>query len=77
MAILAVAGAASAYLTRPIQPAAFTYAIGAIVQVAAAYGLNISDPTLSMLNALVIPALALITRGQVTPAADPRPIGEG
>lgn len=67
VAILAVAGAITAYAVRPISPVAFTYAIGAIVQLGAAYGLNINDPTLSMLNALVVPALALLTRGQVSP----------
>jgi hypothetical protein len=52
---------------RPVQPAAFTYAIGAIVQLAAAYGLHVTDPQLSMINALVVPALMLLTRGQVSP----------
>lgn len=67
LAILAVAGALTAYAVRPIQPAAFTYAVGALVQLGAAYGLNVTDPQLSMLNALVIPTLALLTRGQVSP----------
>lgn len=67
IAILAIAAAINAYTVRPIAPAAFTYAISALVQLGAGYGLNIPDPTLSMLNALVVPTLALLTRGQVTP----------
>ena len=67
IAILAIAGAITAYTVRPIAPAAFTYAVGAIVQLGAADGLNVTDPQLSMLNALVVPTLMLLTRGQVSP----------
>lgn len=67
VAIMAVAAAITAFTVRPIAPAAFTYAVGALAQLGAAYGLNVTDPQLSMINALVIPALALLTRGQVSP----------
>lgn len=67
VAILAVFGAINAATVRPISPAVFTYAIAAIVQLGAAYGLNVTDPQLSQINALVVPVLALLTRGQVSP----------
>lgn len=67
LAINAVAGIVTAYAVRPVSPAAFTYGIGILAQLGAAYGLHVGDPTLSMINALVVPALALLTRGQVSP----------
>lgn len=66
-AILAIVGAINAFVVRPIAPAAFTYAVAAIVQLGAAYGLSVTDPQLSMINALIVPVLALLTRGQVSP----------
>ncbi len=67
VAINAIAGAANAYLVRPIAPAAFTYAVGSILAVAGAYGLNLTIEQVAALNAVVVPALALLTRGQVSP----------
>ncbi len=67
VAINAIAGAANAYLVRPIAPAAFTYAVGSTLAVAGAYGLNLTIEQVAALNAVVIPALALLTRGQVSP----------
>lgn len=67
-AIAAVVGAINAYAVRPISPVSFTYAIAALAQLAAAYGLAIPEPTLVAVNALVVPALALLSRGQVSPA---------
>jgi hypothetical protein len=66
-AINAVALAVNAYLVRPVAPAAFTYAIGAIVALTASYGLNVSPETLATINLAVVPILALLTRGQVSP----------
>lgn len=66
-AINAVALAVNAYTVRPIAPAAFTYAIAAIVAVAASYGLNVSPETLGAINLAVVPILALLTRSQVSP----------
>ncbi|HEY6568599.1 MAG TPA: hypothetical protein VI341_13870 [Actinomycetota bacterium] len=63
----ALAGAATAWAVRPISPAAFTYAIGAILALAAGYGLEVPPATVAAINALVIPALALLTRNQVSP----------
>jgi hypothetical protein len=67
VAINALAGALNAYTVRPVAPAVFTYAVGSIIAVAAAYGLNLPTETVASINALVIPMLALLTRGQVSP----------
>lgn len=70
-AIAAVVGAINAYAVRPISPVSFTYAIAALVQLAAAYGIAIPDVTLTAINGLVVPALALLSRGQVSPVETP------
>lgn len=70
-AINAVAGAINAYLVRPVSPAAFTYAIGAIVALVASYGINVSPETLATINLAVVPILALLTRNQVSPVETP------
>lgn len=70
-AIAAIVGAITAYTVRPISPVAFTYAIAALVALGSAYGLHISDTTLAAINGLVIPALALLSRGQVSPQDTP------
>ena len=67
VAINAIAAGINAYTVRPISPAVFTYAVGAIVAVFATYGLSVSPETLAMLNGLVIMGLGLLTRGQVAP----------
>lgn len=67
-ALYAVVAAINAYAVRPISPVAFTYAIGALVALAAAYGLNVPQETVGMIGASVVPILALLSRGQVTPA---------
>lgn len=66
-AINALFGAINAWAVRPISPVAFTYAIGAIVALVAGYGLNVPDATLAAINAGVVPILALLSRGQVSP----------
>ena len=67
VAINAVFLAINAYAVRPISPVAFTYAIGSLVAVAGAYGLNLSIETIAAINAGVVPVLALLSRGQVSP----------
>lgn len=69
-AINAVALAVNAYTVRPISPAAFTYAVGAIVALVTSYGLEFTDAQVGAINALVISILALLTRGQVSPAPE-------
>ena len=70
-AINAVAGAVNAYAVKPIAPAAFTYAVAAIVAVTASYGYDVSPETLAAINLGVVPLLALLTRGQVSPEETP------
>lgn len=67
VAINAVFAAVNALAVRPISPVAFTYAVGSIVSVAGAYGLNLSIETVAGINALTIGVLALLSRGQVSP----------
>lgn len=66
-----IALAINAYAVRPISPIAFTYVVGAAVAVLGAYGLNLSLETVAGINALVITALALLSRGQVSPVETP------
>jgi hypothetical protein len=63
----AVAAAATAWTVRPIAPAAFTYAVGALVALGASYGLSLAPETVTAINGLVIPTLVLLTRNQVSP----------
>jgi len=63
----AIAGAVVAYTVRPIAPAAFTYLVGAIVALGAAYGLSLSAEQVNGINGLVIPLLSLLTYGNVSP----------
>src|SRR6185295_7485636 len=67
-AIAAIVGAVNAYAVRPISPVSFTYAVAALAQLTAAYGVAIPEDTLNTINGLVVPALALLSRGQVSPA---------
>ena len=67
LAINAIAGIVNALLVRPVSPVAFTYAIPIFVSLGAAYGFEIPEDTIFMINAAVVPVLALMTRGQVTP----------
>jgi hypothetical protein len=66
-AINGVAAAINAYAVRPISPTTFTYAIGAVVALAASYGMNVTNEQLAMINGTVVPILALLSRGQVSP----------
>lgn len=68
-AIAALVGAVNAYAVRPISPVSFTYAIACLAQLSAAYGVQIPEATLTAINGLIVPALALLSRGQVSPAA--------
>ncbi|WP_327710015.1 hypothetical protein OG912_16710 [Streptomyces sp. NBC_00464] len=63
-----VFAAATAAITRPVAPSAFTGLVAAAVALLAAYGFAVSAETVGGLNALVLAVLALLTRGQVAPA---------
>jgi len=71
VAVNAIFGAINAYTVRPISPVAFTYAVGSLVALAGAYGLNLPTETVAAINALVVPVLALLSRGQVSPEETP------
>lgn len=70
-AIAGVVLAINAYAVRPISPVAFTYAVAAIANLLAAYGIAIPDATMAAINGLVVPILALLSRNQVSPKATP------
>ncbi len=67
VAINAAAAAINAYTVRPISPTTFTYAIGSIIAVAGAYGLNLTPEQIAGLNGAIVPILALLSRSQVSP----------
>jgi len=71
VAINALFGGLNAYFVRPISPAVFTYAVGSVVAVIAAYGFVVPIDTVAAVNALTIAMLALMTRGQVSPQETP------
>ncbi|WP_309029312.1 hypothetical protein [Streptomyces alfalfae] len=74
--ISAVFAAATAAITRPIAPSAFTGLVAAAVALLAAYGLDVSQETVGALNAIILAVLGLLTRGQVAPtnSAPIRPV---
>ena len=76
--VSALFAAATAVITRPIAPSAFTGLVAAAVALLAAYGFSVSAETVGALNAVVLGVLGLVTRGQVSPtsgASASRPAG--
>jgi hypothetical protein len=69
--ISAAFAAATAFVTRPVAPAAFTGLVTAAAALLAAYGLNVAPETIGAINFFVLAVLGLLTRGQVSPAAAP------
>jgi hypothetical protein len=72
-ALTAVLGVVNALLVRPVAPAAFIGLVGAVAALLAGYGLDVSQAVVGAISAAVVSVLALLTRVQVTPVADPRP----
>src|SRR3954471_18934552 len=66
-AITAIAAAVNATMVRPMAPAVFTGAVGAVAALVAAYGFEVSQEVVGAVQAFVVTALALIARNQVTP----------
>lgn len=58
----------TAWQVRPIAPAIYTNAVAAGTAIANAYGTAASPQMVLGLNAVMLAALALLTRGQVSPA---------
>ncbi len=74
-AISAVFGVVNAVMVRPIAPAAFTGLVAALAALAVGFGLNVSPEMVATVNGLVLAVLMFMTRAQVTPAGDARPLG--
>jgi hypothetical protein len=72
-ALSAIVGAINAALVRPVAPAAFTGLVAALAALVTGYGLDLSQELVGAAQVLVVTVLALVTRVQVTPNADPRP----
>jgi uncharacterized protein (DUF697 family) len=70
-ACTAALGVVNALVVRPVAPAAFTSLVGAVAALAAGYGFELSAEVVGSVNALVLAALALLTRVQVTPTTQP------
>lgn len=68
-AINAAATVIVAVKVRPIAPAAFTGLVAAVAAVALAYGYEVSSEVVGGVNAVVLAALSLLTRAQVTPTS--------
>lgn len=69
------AGAATwtALHVRPVAPAVFSGLFTTGATLLAAYGVDLSQQQVGLISGAAITLMALITRQQVTPAADPRP----
>lgn len=65
--ITALFGVATAILTRPIAPAAFTTLVTVTADLLAAYHFDVSAGTVAAVNGFVLAVLTLLTRAQVSP----------
>lgn len=72
-AVYAVLGAFNAFAVRPVAPAAFIGLVGAVAALTGAYGLHFSQAQVGSVSAALVSVIVLLTRGQVSPVADPRP----
>lgn len=66
-AVNAVFWAVNAVTVRPIAPATFTYAAGAVIAILAHYGFSLDESQIGAVNAVLLTVLALITRATVNP----------
>ena|SRR5690242_4764617 len=65
-----------AVTTRPVAPSLFTAVVAAGAALFTEYGLHVSDPVVAAVSAIVLAGFSLFgIRPQVTPKADPRPVG--
>ena len=74
--VSAVLGGIAAAMTRPVAPQAFTAIVAAGATAVAAFGYNVSQGTVGAINTLVLAALTLLTRGQVSPASPTAPASQ-
>lgn len=68
--ISAVAAVVAGLKTRPIAPQVWTYAVTALAGLAGAYGLHFNQGSVAEFSTALLAVLALLTHGQVSPAAD-------
>lgn len=67
----------TAIKTRPVALSAFTGLLTTGAILAAGYGFDVPQATLGALQLALVAVVTLVLRGQVTPAADPRPLYAG
>lgn len=72
--VTAGAAAWQAWHTRPVAPTLFNGVITSAAVLLTGFGLDFSQQQVGMVQAFVMTVLTLIARGQITPAADPRPL---
>ncbi|GAA4799486.1 hypothetical protein [Streptomyces ziwulingensis] len=73
--VTALLGGIAAARTRPIAPQAFTTVVAAGAVLVAAFGFEVSQATVGAVNGVVLAALTLLTRVQVTPSSPSVPSG--
>lgn len=71
--IAAIFGAINAALVRPVAPAAFQAVLTAAFPLLVAYGVHVAPSLLAALQTLLLAIVVMLTRGSVTPTADPAP----
>jgi hypothetical protein len=69
--LTAVAAAWTAFHVRPVAPALFTGVIVSGATLLAAFGIDLSQPQVSLVTAGVVAVMSLLMRAQVTPEHDP------
>jgi len=71
--ITAVLGGIAAWKTRPVAPQAFTAIVAAGAVLVGTFGYDVSQPVIGAINGVVLTALTLLTRMQVTPSKPDAP----
>ena len=72
--VTAVFGVVAALMTRPIAPQAFTTVVAAGGVLVATFGYEASQATIGAINGVVLAALTLLTRPQVSPSNPGAPV---
>lgn len=67
LVVNAISAVIVAWATRPLSPAVFSYAVSTLISLGVAYGFTLTDAQIAGINGLIVPMLALLTRGQVSP----------
>lgn len=75
VAINAVFGVITAFLTRPIAPTVFSHLLAAVVGLVSAYGLDLNQELVAGLNGLIITVVMLISRAEISPKEDAHKTG--